>query len=183
MPGASPYEAVQACVAPLQRVIFCVSTAVLGVGGGTYISSAPHVLTLANGPERLGRTGGDGRPEVVLSVAQQYAIRDDGGGSHRVQTLAYTCKIDEAAEGHEILAYHWHPGSISPVRYPQLHLCFGARIGREEFRKAHLPTGRIALEDFVQFLIEGFEVRPAREDWLEVLNRTRQEFRENRSWA
>jgi len=112
-----------------------------------------------------------------LSVSQQYQIIEFEGG-FRVHTLSYAYKLDDALDGHEIMAYHWHPQPHQTVQYPHLHLSYGARIGREEFQKAHVPTGRIALEDFIQFLIEAFDAIPARDDWHSVLDETRARFSE-----
>jgi len=68
------------------------------------------------------------------------------------------------------------------VTFPHLHLEHGARIEREEFEGAHLPTGRVAFEDFVRLLIVDFGVPPEKEDWEEVLLQSRAEFERDRSW-
>ena len=58
---------------------------------------------------------------------------------------------------------------------PALAPLRGAQV---ELLDAHLPTGRVlALEDVIQFLIEFFRVEPAREDWAEKLEHSRQLFR------
>jgi len=179
VPGDTPSAAVDAYVAPLQRSISCVTRALLGVAAGRYVSEKPHILTLLNGAERLSR--GE-RPGLVLSVSQQYQIVTFES-RYRVHTLSYAYKLDDADDGHEIMAYHWHPQQYQAVQYPHLHLSYGARIGRDEFQKAHVPTGRIALEDFIQFLIEAFDVVPIREDWRDVINETRSQFLQYRSWG
>jgi hypothetical protein len=91
--------------------------------------------------------------------------------------------LENSDSGHEIFAYHWHPESVSPVRYPHLHLERGAEIGRAELTGGHLPTGRAALEDVLTFVIEQFRVRRLRNDWRDVLVESADLFRKYRSWA
>ena len=59
----------------------------------------------------------------------------------------------------------------------------GAKTGRTELGEAHLPTGRVALEDFVNLVIEDFNVLPVRDDWKEALQASRAEFAADRSWG
>ncbi|MGF1471184.1 MAG: hypothetical protein ACFB50_05485 [Rubrobacteraceae bacterium] len=72
-------------------------------------------------------------------------------------------------EGREIVAYHWHPESRSPITFPHLHLGAGAQIGREEIQKSHLPTGHVEIEDVLLMAIRELGVRPQRDDWEEIL--------------
>ena len=46
-----------------------------------------------------------------------------------------------------------------------------------------MPTGRIAVEDVIRFLIEDFGVIPAKENWDEVLDEGREQFRSFRTWG
>jgi hypothetical protein len=94
--------------------------------------------------------------------------------------LEYAYKIDNWDDGDEIMAYHWHPDER--IKYPHLHLSHGALIERHEIREAHVPTGRIAIEDVIQFLIESFGVIPFNEEWKAVLSESRDRFRAYRSW-
>jgi hypothetical protein len=45
----------------------------------------------------------------------------------------------------------------------------GSGVGREELQKAHIPTGRVELEDVLLLAIREFGVRPRRDDWEEIL--------------
>jgi hypothetical protein len=160
------------------------------VGAGYHISDEPHTLTLANGPIRLHRRDGE---DLLFMVSQQYkivrwenrcavcgsALHDEAG--FRVKTFEYRYKVDDYRSGQEIIAYHWQPSQ--KVKYPHLHVSAGAGISRKELLEGHFPTGRVALEDVIQFLIELFEVPPARNNWAELLERGRQEFRKYSSWA
>jgi hypothetical protein len=178
VPGDTPHAAVASYVRPLQVAISCVSNAVFGNRGGHFVSEKPHVLTLSNGPVRLRRASG--ALDLVLSVSQQYRIVP-WEDRFRVHTLKYAYKIDNWTDGYEIMAYHWDPDGRA--KYPHLHLSHGTPIGRNDLLGAHLPTGRIALEDVIQFLIEFFEVVPARADWAECLEHSREQFRKHRTWG
>ncbi len=98
-----------------------------------------------------------------------------------MKTVAYHYTLGET-ESHEILSYQWHPNVPGSVSFPHLHLQYGALLGRPEFERAHLPTGRVTLEDFVRLLIADFGVSPARDDWKQALEESRREFESDRSW-
>ena len=177
MPGRTPREAVQNYMAPLQQAVSCVCTAVLRPtsyepGGG------PHLLCSEQMPCVLVNTN------LRFDVAQWFdIIEDPQNGPWRVTTAGYKYTI-ETEDAEEILGYHWHPDSRSPFKYSHLHLGRGARIGRSELEgvKAHLPTGRVAMEDFIRLLIEVFNARPRR-DWKEVLQTTVERFWQHASWG
>ena len=147
--------------------------------GGYYASATPHPLTLADGlPVSLG-SGTD----LAVQVSQQYRIIEnpDPRQPWQVRTVTYHYTLRED-EGSEIFSYQWHPNVPGSVSFPHLHLRHGARLGRSEFEKAHLPTGRVTVEDFVRLLIDDFGVPPAREDWEQALEESRTEFEADRSW-
>lgn len=137
----------------------------------------PHVLLLNRG-EPAALKGG-----LTLHLLQQYEVVEATGerGPWKVSTRAYHYELDDE-EGRELLAYHWHPRPPSPHTQPHLHLGAAAMIGHRAFTKAHLPTGRIALEDFLRLAIEDFGVVPLREDWSEVLGQSLGVFEEWRTW-
>ena len=76
-------------------------------------------------------------------------------------------------DGREVVAYHWHPEGRSGVTTPHLHLGTGASVGRRDLAGAHLPTGRILLEDVLRLGVAELGVRPLRRDWREILERAR----------
>jgi hypothetical protein len=51
-------------------------------------------------------------------------------------------------------------------------------FAREEWitKKTHVPSGRVALEDVVFFLVQEFKIRPLREDWMDVVAKNREAF-------
>jgi hypothetical protein len=148
--GRTPPEAVAAFVEPLQQAISCVSPAVLQVAGGYRPAAHPHALVLADGEPQPLRA----EAELALRVAQQYRIVEDteSRGPWKVQTAAYSYVVNLGDQ--ELLAYQWNPLGGGRVTRPHLHVggAAGELIG--DFRRLHLPTGRIALEDVLRLLVE-----------------------------
>jgi len=179
VPGQTAREAVENHVRPVQWALSCVTDAVPGHRGGTYVSEKSHVLTLGTDNGSTFLSGAD----LKFSFIQHYSILQlEGDQPYRVRTAYYAYGLEDL-EGDEIFAYHWHPYGISPVGYPHLHLKHGARIGRPELIRGHLPTGRVSLEDVLTLVIEQFDVKPLRSDWREVLEESADMFRKNRTWA
>jgi hypothetical protein len=60
-----------------------------------------------------------------------------------------------------------------------------AKIGRKELdgAKAHLPSGRVAVEEFVELLIEVFGIKNRRADWKTTLEEMAKAFFSNASWG
>ncbi len=176
MPGKSPREAVKAYLEQLQKNVAIVCSGVLRVNNYDRLDEI-SVLALPN-PEPL-----NGRPNLCLSFKQQYKIiKDPVSVPFRVTTLYYGYAI-ETPDAQEIVGYHWHPDGVSPVTFPHLHLGPAAQIGLEELsRKAHLPTGRVAFEDMIEFLIATFGVEPNRSIWQEIVKGTRSIFARHKSW-
>lgn len=63
-----------------------------------------------------------------------------------------------------------------------MHLGPGAEIGFAPLHRAHLPTGRIAIEDLLRIAITEFGARPRRTDWQEVLDQTQGGYEAWRTW-
>jgi hypothetical protein len=180
--GASPKQAVENFVKPLQRALSCVTTAVIDRQGGHDLGRT-YALTVNGGePVRLARVSR--RADIAIRIAQQYRIAQAEGdrGPLKVQTVAYMYTVEDA-EGREIFGYHWHPESRSPASFPHFHLEAGAMIGRAELERAHFPTGRVSVEEFLRLVIEAFDVRTRRRDWRAVLQQTQAAFSKWRTWA
>lgn len=109
--------------------------------------------------------------DVALSVQLFARVqeRDDPASPWRVGLFGYFYALEEP-EGREILTYHWHPDSRSPVTFPHLHLGAGARVERRELREAHIPTGHVELENVLAMAILDFGTRPQRDDWAGILD-------------
>ena len=181
MAGKTPQKAVQNFVKPIQLALSCVTDCVIARSGDDS-TNKDHVLIVGEGePFPLRRTSGSA---LRARVSQNYRIVPAEGprGPWKVTTTAYLYTLEEA-DGPEILSYQWHPSGPSSVHYPHLHVGQAAGKPRPELRRAHLPTGRISLEQFLWLAIEAFKVRPRRDDWRDVLFKTRQKFEQWRTWT
>jgi hypothetical protein len=197
LPGASTSaKAVQAFRDWLQDAVGCITQVRLDASPDwqqpATRSAGPHTISLSDDglPLLL-----DGTAQIALTVNHHYRIvHDSARGEWHVQTAAYYYAID-AQGGGEILSYHWHPGV--GIDFPHVHVSSsavnpdvisaakwapGANALRADLAKAHLPTGRIALEDVISLLIEQFDV-PGRGHWKDTLRASRAEFEQNRRWS
>jgi hypothetical protein len=176
VPGKTPREAVKAYLQALQNNVSIACKGVLRVSNYDRLDEI-SVLTLM-APVPLNR-----RSDLYLSFKQQYKVVTHAEkGRFRVTTLYYSYAV-ETQDGQEIVGYHWHPDGVSPIAFPHLHLGAASRIGMKELsNKAHFPTGRVAFEDVVQFLIATFGVEPDRTRLREVAGKTRSRFARHKTW-
>jgi hypothetical protein len=176
--GRTPAEAVGAFLAPLQQAIGCLTPTILNVSGGYHVADRPHALTLGDGdPVRLA-----GEHDLSLSVMQQYVLAESAGarGPWKVRTTAYLYELQRNEA--ELLVYHWHPSGVSPQTNPHLHIGPAAELGFKPLQGAHVPTGRIALEELLRMAVVEFGARPRRKDWDQVLERTQVGYEDWRTW-
>lgn len=180
MAGRSPHEAFRNFLDPLQRAVSCVTRDVIYHQGGHFPHPVPHVLTL--GKARLVKLAGRGG--IHLSMIMHYRLVPAEGerGPWKVSTVAYYYNLHDAG-GKEIISYQWHPESRSSATNPHLHLGAGALVGHAELAKAHLPTGRVALEDVIRIAITDLGADPLRPDWQEVLAESQRAFEDWRTWG
>jgi hypothetical protein len=163
----------------MQKTVSCVTGAVLKPSKNGYQrSEKPHVLTFPDDPIALGS-----EENLALSVRHDYGIVRGEGlyGRWKVKTTAYYYEL-QSRSGAEVLSYHWHPESRSPATFPHMHIGTGSGVEVGGLLKAHFPTPRMALEDFLRMLIEDFGVQCEREDWENVLGRSRAKFEADRTW-
>ena len=194
---ASRYRARQAqqlFQGTIERVVRCIT------GDGLFVrpgSSPSHgetqVLSFYTDRAQLAASG-DRR--LFLSLSHEYVIEGAATGEPRVSTLSYIYNIYDDPDGEPLLGYHYHPerGGDDPVPYPHLHV-YGAPVTMADrhLPKLHLPTSRIALEDVVRLLIEGFGVEPragyadldeqGQSRWRRELTVARERFLHLRRWA
>jgi len=102
-------------------------------------------------------------------------------GPWKATITSYHYTLEES-DGREIMSFQWHPTGQGALPYPHLHLGNAADVGRDELQDAHIPSGRIALEQVLRFAIETFKLRPRRSDWRDVLFGTRRRFEQWRTW-
>ena len=164
--GRSTAEAVNDYRHGIQRLISCVTDSVVDVAGGYHPSPIPHTLAM-NGGQPIALRGPS---RFMLGLQQNYRIVGTGPSeeTYRVVIAGYNYVICDS-ERREVLIYHWHPRSNSPVVTPHLHLKQGAQVGRHEVRDAHLPTGDVPLVAFLRLLVTDLGVQPRRHDWDTIL--------------
>jgi hypothetical protein len=163
----------------MQKTVSCVTSSVLRPSKGGYEESAdPRLLTFSDDPIVL-----RGEAGFSLSVRHYYRVKHGTGRSRwKVSTVAYYYEL-QTSSGDEVISFHWHPEQRSSVTSPHLHIGSGAGVKIEGFYKAHLPTPRVLLEDFLQMLIEDFDVQPERADWEIALQEGRAHFEAESSWG
>jgi len=181
--GRSHTEALDAFLEPVRRSLSCVAERSPTVTPNRHQikPETPLVLVLAPIPVPL-----RGDSQVSLLVTQHFRIvrsEDENRGPWKVRTSAYLYAIVRSSDEKEILSYHWHPDSRSPITFPHLHISEGAECRLTFFHRAHLPTGRVSLEKFLWLLIADFGVEPLRADWEHVLAEADKAFAEYRTWA
>ncbi len=179
MSGRTPFEAVQLYKAPLQQSISCFGKTVLRASGSE--PGRLHNATLSDpGIELLTSA----QEVLYLTFSQQFEVVGTLSGQWKVVTRLYDYAL-ENEDGCQILGFHWHPDSLlSPVSFPHMHVYQGAGYSiREDIRRAHFRTDRIAFEDFGALLIDAFHVLPEKANARQVLSANLQRFRANRTWA
>ena len=190
MPARSPSEAVDAFVGRLRRTLQC---AVKGTvfGSGSNLGRLHSVTLCPDGQDcgsfaRLRTHQGEG--EILFEFVYLYAVVHQGArhgrGEFEVRTSFYQYNVLDR-EQRELVAYHWEPEGISPIRTPHVHMpVIGSIVlpqhpgsavasAKTHLGKMHMPTGRVSVEDIVEMLIREFAVDPQRADWMEVLQDNR----------
>jgi len=176
MAGRTERAAVNNYLRPVQQVLSCVTNEVI-VAYGTHRGEV-HSATLARG----GSTLLSGPNPIRLRLAQKYQVlKDKIFGPYRVHCESYVYALEDN-EYQEIISFHWHPGP-SGYKNPHIHLGAGAHIGLRQLEKAHIPSGRIAIEDVVLCAIRDFDVTPLRGDWETVIERHHEAFIKYRTWG
>lgn len=179
MAGKSPRQAVDRFLTFLQHSLSCVTPAVIVTSGDYAVEGGPYALTV--GQEGKCRLKSDHR--LTLDIRMQYRIVEASGdrGPYKVTITAYIYTLEDQ-KGHEIFSYQWHPADHR-IDFPHLHLGHGAQVRHPGFEKAHLPTGRVSLEEVLRLLIMDFAVRPLRKDWSAVLSENQARFATYRTWG
>ncbi|MBB5785996.1 hypothetical protein [Jiangella mangrovi] len=185
MPGSKPAEAYDAFLEPLQKALSCITNEPLIGRENSRKTGGKRTLTFPGDPAGLGGSGG-----LALTVSFEYEIYktgDTGKMKYRCRTHGYKHQIvtDEFAE---VILFHWHPGEAEDrAGLPQRpHIHMGTELlaadGRLT-RRNHLPSGRVSLEDVVEFAITDLGVTPLRDDWQTVIDNTRALFEKHRTWG
>ena len=131
-------------------------------------------------PVKLQRKAGD---PLFLAVTQTYTIIQENG-QYRAKTTSYSYELlvkkDQSFQ--TIAEFHWHPLATPNLKWPHVHIKGNTAEG--ELDRKHFPTARLAVEDFIKFLIRDFGVtsRFPYAQWKEILTRNKREFMASASW-
>jgi hypothetical protein len=114
-------------------------------------------ILLYEPPVKLKRKSGD---PLLMSVAQTYRVVPHENG-YKAKTTSYSYQLlvekDKDKEQQAILEFHWNPKRL---RISNGCMSTFTAQPRGELRRKHFPTARLAIEDFIRFLIRDFSVIP-----------------------
>jgi hypothetical protein len=134
-------------------------------------------FTFQRNPTALGDSG------LTLFFRQNFYPTERNSGRWKITTVKYEYAIEVAETKQEVLAYHWDRDTAMVVPYAHMHLGF-ANTAEEPLigPKAHIPTGRVAVEDLVFFTIQELRIHPRRDDWRTVIAEARRVFMAHKTW-
>ncbi len=122
-------------------------------------------------PEIVRLTTNDRTRQLYLRSTIQFHYDEDARftGERKVSTDHYAHTLSESpALKPELFSWEWN---AAEPRWPHVHV----HRRNPDFKglgKLHVPTGRVFFEDVLRFLFHDLDIRPARDDWREVLDET-----------
>jgi len=168
--GRTAREAAEAYVESLQRAVSCVTLSVFMWRRDVPRTREPVDVVLGSG--ELLRLRGRDHLHLRVRLRIRVVRAEPPAGQWEARTAAYEYRLSDG-DDREIVAYHWHPESVSHVQAPHLHLGPAAEVGRPALATAHLPTGWVGLGEVVRLAIDGLGTAPIRRDWDRVLDAAR----------
>jgi hypothetical protein len=119
--------------------------------------------------------------ELYLSATQSFRMKRHKG-EWKVSTLQYIYNVSQTQDVRDYLfAWHWHPNQ-EPMT---CHLHADAELTNNmKLTRKHLPTARISFEEVLWFLIDEFDVVPAKDklECQQVLTETKKRHEKYRTW-
>jgi hypothetical protein len=174
LPGDTPEEAFESYALPLKQVLGCVTSAHIRRPPGRQFGneSSPSLFAFTENPARL-----NGSRDLCLYFSQWFYVGPFDEKRFKVYTTSYRYHVINAADTyHELISFHWEPGR-SATDNPHIHIGFSARDCDPPFSpKAHIPSGRVPIEDVVLFLIEELKVEPITHEWQAIILKARSAF-------
>lgn len=178
LPTRTKAKALDRYKSVLQKSLTCLSpTLIWNTAAAERGERGEFVLLLSDSPLRLNRLESE---PLYFTATQNFHMEKDHRftGEWKVKTDRYEYTLSFSPNlSPELLAWHWHPGSK-----PEPHLHAHLEGPDPRLDKVHLPTGRVAFEEIVRCLIQDLEVRPARQNWENVLRDTETRFKTYRTW-
>lgn len=176
MPGRTPSDAFRTFIDPIQEAASCLGQVKLTVSpGGQSAPGVTHAWSLNAERGQVFRGGWHFEAQMHYEFEQGAFSRE-----WKVRTRGYRYQL--ALRGTHLWRLHWHPTTNSSYDLPHVHLNLG-RPGElvEPSLNKHHPTGRMTFEDAVEWVFNA-EIPPARDDWREVLDASRAQHLQHRSW-
>lgn len=182
MPGPNPAAAVKAFTKPLQLALSCIgnvhitlSQGALGTVGDT------HSWTLNDGtPIALGNG-------LLFRAGMKFETLDRGQserrGRYRIRTREYIYEVT-GPKSQPIISAHWHPlARNSRFADPHWHVG-GITVPKDcvYLDRAHIPSPRVSIEEFIRLMIEELGVTPRSSDWDKRLTQTHKVFTKYKTW-
>lgn len=91
--------------------------------------------------------------------------------------------VNQEGPGRELFRWDWHPLTTPRRTQPHLHVRAEQPILSTPIERWHIPTGRVAFEEVVRFLILELVTEYNRDDWVEILAESEERFKAFRTWA
>jgi hypothetical protein len=188
VPARSPHEAEDRYVNFISKSLQCVSDTFWLRSPALRGDDEERVIHLAGAaqgtPLRLRREDGS---SVYFTALQNYRLVPDPRyeGEWKTTTLQYNYSIwdrrdrDDAIK--RLLSWHWHPGSGKSDE-PHFHSYDGVDVCGRARSGLHVPTGRVAFESVVLFLIDELDCQPLRDEWRKTINDALTVFVRFRTW-
>lgn len=181
MPGDSPGEAVSNFLAPIKAAI--------SVLGNAHVTCRAHpdvgkresaVVNRGDGLRVESSVYGTLKVLIQFGFVVLLCAPDDPRGTYRCSIRLYAHSLYDA-NGERVIAFHYHPESVSEDRGPHMH------IGNTKVLQAaelHVPTPRITVEEFVTMTIDSFGAVPTVDEdvWRPLLEGSRQVHERWRNW-
>jgi hypothetical protein len=182
MPGRNPPAAVKAFTQPLQLALSCIgsvkivlSQGALGTVGDT------HSWLLNDGtPIALG----DG---LFFQASMKFETVDRGQSKgrdrYRISTQEYIYEVT-GPKRQPLISAHWHPlARNSTFVDPHWHIG-GVSVAQDRvyLDRAHIPSPRVSIEEFIRLMIEELGVAPRNDDWDKRLRQTHKVFAKYKTW-
>ncbi len=151
----------------ISRVLHCVSARVFVASGKPNALRLRAIVVNGTRPMRLVNS-----VPLTLRVAVEcrtVAVTEGcADTNYRVCVCLGGCTDDT-----RIVRVSLASGNRNSVAFPHLHIGPASGKLRDEYARAHMDTGHIALPTMLHLIIRDFAVDPVRIDWLSVLTQTR----------
>jgi len=182
VPGKSEREAVEQFAGFIRETLNCITSAKLKA----HQASEKLLKLFFDPPARVVAKNGE---KFYISIAQTFTVEQREDGLFKVHTrqYSYVFSTTQSSTHHGRVAYHWHPNDFE-LRDPHLHISLTPTVGYppidQKISRAHFPTSRVCLEDFVEFLIRYYDIKPpiAEREWKRILKKNKSAFAAQATW-